>query len=128
MVRKEQGEIQRGKTLREIETMEKADIDETNGRKFRGRKLILDWGKMKLEISKLPYKGTIKDPTFDLFGCPVLLANVYEDENGQLVDEVLGPPLGVNGHVEGYRIENYASDDVFWCTPKEAQSGLLNDI
>ena len=108
--------------------MEKADIDETNGRKFRGRKLILDWGKLKLEISKLPYKGTIKDPNFALCKSPVLLANVYEDANGQLVDEVLGPPLGVNGHVEGYRIENYASDDVFWCTPMEAQSGLLNDI
>ena len=108
--------------------MEKSEINETVGRKFRGRKLILDWGKLKLEISKLPYKGTIKDPTFDLFESPVLLANVYEDENGKLVDEVLGPPLGVNGHVEGYRVENYASDDVFWCTPKEAQSGLLNNI
>ena len=97
-------------------------------RKFRGRKLILDWGKLKLEISKFPYIGTIKDPNFELFGSEVLLANVYEDEDGKLVDEVLGTPLGVNGHVEGYRIENYASDDVFWCTPKEAQSRLLNDI
>ena len=108
--------------------MEKADIDETNGRKFRGRKLILDWGKLKLEISKLPYKGTIKDLNFDLFKSPVLLANVYEDENGHLVDEVLGPPAGINGNVEGYRIGHYASDDEFWCTPGEAQSGLLNNI
>ena len=94
---------------------------ENSERKFRGRKLILDWGNLKLEISKLPYRGTIKDPNFDLFESPVLLANVYEDANGQLVDEVLGRPLGINGHVEGYRIEHYASDDEFWYTPGEVE-------
>ena len=106
--------------------MTNTDIDETNGGKFRGRKLILDWGKLKLEISKLPYKETVKDPNFALFKSPVLLANVYENANGQLEDEVLGPPVGINGNVEGYRIEYYASDDEFWCTPREASSGILN--
>lgn len=94
---------------------------ENSGRKFRGRKLILDWGNLKLEISKLPYRGTIKDPNFNLFESPVLLANVYEDANGQLVDEVIGRPLGINGHVEGYTIDHYASDDEFWMLPGEVK-------
>lgn len=108
--------------------MEKAEINETNGRKFRGRKLILNWGKLKIEVSKLPYLDGKDKLIFDLFGSDVLLANVYEDENGQLVDEILGKPIGVNGHVEGYRIDNYVSDDVFWMTPAEADAELNNNV
>lgn len=95
---------------------------ENSERKFRGRKLILDWGNLKIEISKLPYKGTIKDPSFELFGSGVLLANVYENEDGKLVDEILGSPAGFHGNgtdVVGYRIENYATEDMFWYTPGE---------
>ena len=97
-------------------------------RKFRGRKLILDWGKLKLEISKFPYIGTIKDPNFELFGSEVLLANVYEDEDGKLVDEVLGPPAGIYGNgtnVGGFRIEIYATDDLFWHTTGEVKEKEL---
>ena len=93
-------------------------IDE-NGRKFRGRKLILNWGNMKVEISKLPYLGKDKDVMFDLFNSDVLLANVYENPSGQLEDEVIGKPEGINGNVEGYRIDTYFTENVFWRLPSE---------
>ena len=58
-------------------------------RKFRGRKLILNWGKLKLEISKLPFLDDKDKLMFDLFGSKVLLANVYEKPDGTLEDEIL---------------------------------------
>lgn len=88
-------------------------------RKFRGRKLILDWGNLKIELSKLPYATSGKDPNFDLFGSDVLLANVYERPDGQLEDEILGKPAGIHGDgsdLGGYRIENYLTEDGFWRT------------
>lgn len=98
-----------------------------NGHKLVGRKLILDWGKLKIELSKLPYAGGAKDPIFDLVGSPVVLANVYEGPDGKLVDEVLGAPAGWKGDgtcLEGYRIENYLTDDGFWMTVGEAKGGI----
>lgn len=98
------------------------DIDESGNRRFRGRKLILHWGKLKVEISKLPYGNGPKDPMFDLVGSEVLLANVYEDENGKLVDEILGVPAGPTGDgrcVEGRTIQDYFTEDEFWRTPNE---------
>jgi len=68
-----------------------------NGYRLRGRKLILDWGKLKVELVKLPNACSAKDPVFDLHGSPVVLANVYEGPDGKLVDEYLGKPVGVNG-------------------------------
>lgn len=90
-----------------------------NRHKFVGRKLILHWGKLKVEISKLPYGNGPRDPVFDLVGSEVVLANVYEGPDGKLVDEVLGAPVGYKGDgtcLEGYRIENYFTDDEFWKT------------
>ena len=98
---------------------------EDDGYKLRGRKLILEWGKLKIEISKLPYGDKPKDPVFGLCGSDVVLANVLEGPDRKLVDEILGPPAGVNGHVEGYDIRQYLVDDAFWMTPGEAQSGKI---
>ena len=90
--------------------------------KLRGRKLILNWGKLKLEISKLPFLDGKDKLMFDLFGSEVLLANVYENSSGQLEDEILGKPAGVNGNVEGFTIDQYFTDDGFWLTEGEASS------
>lgn len=98
-----------------------------DNRKLIGRKLILHWGKLKVEISKLPYGNGQKDPVFDLVGSEVVLANVYKGADGQIVDEVLGAPAGMNGDgtcLEGYRLENYFTDDEFWKTIAEAQEKL----
>ena len=95
-----------------------------NGYKLRGRKLILDWGKLKIELVKLPYGNAQKDPIFDLHGSSVVLANVYEGPDGNLVDEYLGKPAGIKGDgscVEGYTIDHYLVDDCFWKTPNEAE-------
>ena len=99
-----------------------------NGYKLKGRKLILDWGKLKVELVKLPYAGGAKDTLFDLQGSPVVLANVYEGPDGKLVDEYLGKPVGVNSEfVEGFDIATYFSDDCFWMTPNEAEKGITNE-
>jgi len=102
--------------------------DKDDSYKLRGRKLILEWGKLKIEISKLPYGDKPKDPVFDLCGSQVVLANVLEGPDGKLVDEILGAPAGVNGHVEGYNVREYLVNDSFWMTPGEAQSGKLGGI
>ena len=90
-----------------------AFINETENRKFVGRKLILDWGKARLEITKLPYGGS-KDPVFTAFNSPVLLANVYKTSDGHLEDEIIGTPEGHNGNVQGYDVNNYVEGDEFW--------------
>lgn len=96
-----------------------------SGHKLVGRKLILDWGKLKIELSKLPYGNGPRDPVFDLHGSPVVLANVYEGPDGKLVDEYLGKPVGVNGgFVEGFDIRAYFMDDGFWKTAEEANGGV----
>ena len=94
-------------------------------RRLRGRKLILNWGKLKLEISKLPFLDGKDKLMFDLFGSDVLLANVYETPDGHLEDEIIGTPAGRCGdgtNLEGYRIEDYVSDDEYWKTIGEANS------
>ena len=101
------------------------DIQEINGRIFRGRKLIINWGKLKVEISKLPYLNNVKSAIFDLAGSDVVLANVYENENGLMEDEILGPPAGMNGDgtcIEGRRIEDYFTGNEFWITPHEVKT------
>lgn len=90
-----------------------AFINETGNRKFVGRKLILDWGKLKLEITKLPYGGS-KDPVFTAFDNPVLLANVYKTVDGHLEDEIIGTPEGHNGNAQGYEVNEYVYGDEFW--------------
>ena len=102
--------------------------DKDDSYKLRGRKLILEWGKLKIEISKLPYGDKPKDPVFDLCGSKVVLANVLEDPAGKLVDEILGPPAGFSGdgkNVEGRTIQDYFVSNEYWMTPGEAQSGKL---
>ena len=91
-----------------------AFINETENRKFIGRKLILDWGKAKLEITKLPYADGSKDPMFATFGSPVLLANVYKTKDGHLEDEIIGVPEGHDGNAQGYEVEYYVAGDEFW--------------
>lgn len=91
-----------------------AFINETENRKFVGRKLILDWGKATLVITKLPCGGGPKDPVFDTFGSPVLLANVYKTKYGNLEDEIIGVPEGYDGHVQGYDVNHYVEWDGFW--------------
>lgn len=98
-----------------------------DNRKLIGRKLILHWGKLKVEISKLPYGNGQKDPVFDLVGSEVVLANVYKGQDGQVVDEVLGTPAGMNGDgtcLEGRTIQDYFTGDEFWMTIAEAQGKL----
>lgn len=100
-------------------------MDNANERKFRGRKLILNWGKLKLEISKLPFLDDKDKLVFDLHESDVLLANVYETPDGHLEDEIIGKPAGRCGDgtmLEGYRIENYVIDDGYWKTIGEANS------
>lgn len=90
-----------------------------------GRKLILDWGKLKLEISTLPYPDNKDKLIFDLFDSKVLLANVYEKPDGTLEDEIIGKPAGWRGDgtmLEGYRIGNYVTDNGYWETIGEANS------
>jgi len=96
-----------------------AFINEIENRKFIGRKLILDWGNLKLEIAKLPYGDGPKDPMFTVFDSPVLLANVYKTADGHLEDEIIGTPEGHNGNVQGYEVEYYVADDEFWRTAGE---------
>ena len=91
-----------------------AFINETENRKFVGRKLILDWGKLKLEITKLPYGNDPKDPVFTTFSSPVLLANIYKTADGHLEDEIIGAPEGHNGNSQGYEVGQYVWDDNFW--------------
>ncbi len=91
-----------------------AFINENEKRKFVGRKLILDWGKAKLEIAKLPYGDGSKDPVFTIFGSPVLLANVYRTSDGRLEDEIIGVPEGHNGNAQGYDVNTYVAGDEFW--------------
>ena len=91
-----------------------AFINETENRKFIGRKLILDWGKAKLEITKIPYGGGPKDPMFATVGSPVLLANVYRTSDGRLEDEIIGIPEGHNGNAQGYDVNTYVAGDEFW--------------
>ena len=110
--------------MNSLERKRKKDMAESfmedDGYKLRGRKLILEWGKLKIEISKLPYLDGKDKLMFDLCGSGVVLANVLEGPDGKLVDEILGPPAGCNGHVEGYDIKQYLVDDSFWMTPGEA--------
>ena len=92
--------------------------------KLRGRKLILEWGKLKIEISKLPYGDKPKDPLFGLCGSDVVLANVLEGPDGKLVDEILGPPAGFKGDgtcLEGRTIQEYFTSDDYWMTVGEAK-------
>ena len=91
-----------------------AFINETENRKFVGRKLILDWGKLKLEITKLPYVDGLKDPMFATCGGTVLLANVYKTADGHLEDEIIGTTEGHNGNSQGYEVGQYVWDDNFW--------------
>lgn len=94
-------------------------------RRFRGRKLILNWGKLKLEITKLPFLDDKDKLIFDLFDSDVLLANVYETPDGHLEDEILGKPAGRRGNgtlLEGYRIGNYVTDNGYWKTIGEVNS------
>ena len=100
---------------------------EDDGYKLRGRKLILEWGKLKIEISKLPYLDSKDKLVFDLFGSDVLLANVYEGPDGKLTDEILGSLVGCNGHVEGYTIQQYLIDDGFWMTPGEKRFSSFHE-
>ena len=96
-----------------------------SGRKLRGRKLILNWGNLKMEISKLPNRHAADTLIFDLFGSDVLLANVYETPDGHLEDEILGKPAGWRGDgtmLEGYRIGQYVTDNGYWKTIGEANS------
>lgn len=98
-----------------------------DGHKLVGRKLILHWGKLKIELSKLPYGNGPKDPVFDLVGSEVVLANVYEGPDGRLVDEVLGAPAGWKGDgtcVDGMTIQEYLTNDVYWVTVREAKGGI----
>lgn len=86
-------------------------------RRLIGRKLILNWGNLKIEVSKLPYANGVKDPLFDLVGSDVVLANVYEGPDGKPVDEILGKPAGMHGDgtcLEGRTIEDYFTGDEFW--------------
>lgn len=103
----------------------------SNERRFRGRKLILHWGKLKLEISKLPYLDDKDKLVFDMFESDVLLANVYETPDGHLEDEILGKPAGYQGdgeNIVGYKIQYYVIDDEFWKTIGEANSsGSMKD-
>lgn len=97
-----------------------------NGHKLVGRKLILRWGKLKIELSKLPYGNGQKDPVFDLVGSEVVLANVYEGPDGKLVDEILGAPAGRKGDgtcLDGMTVNEYLSDDSYWMTVGEAKGG-----
>ena len=90
--------------------------------KFRGRKLILEWGKLKIEISKLPYGKEGKDSLFKLYGSDVILANVYEDSDGKLFDEIIGSPAGPKGDgtcLEGRLLEDYFTGDEFWKAQNE---------
>lgn len=104
-----------------------AFINETENRKFVGRKLILDWGNLKLEIAKLPYGDGPKDPMFAIFGSQILLANVYETTDGHLVDEIIGIPEGHNGNSEGFKVNQYVSDNGFWRTlGEQIDNGFSN--
>ena len=94
-------------------------LDKDDSYKLRGRKLILEWGKLKIEISKLPYRDKPKDPVFGLCGSDVVLANVLEGPDGKLVDEILGPPAGFKGDgtcLEGRTIQEYFTSDDYWMT------------
>ena len=99
-------------------------LDKDDSYKLRGRKLILEWGKLKIEISKLPYGNGPKDPVFGLCGSPVVLAKVLEGPDGKLVDEILGPPAGFKGDgtcLEGRTIQEYFTSDDYWMTVGEAK-------
>lgn len=101
-------------------------MEENNERKLVGRKLVLDWGKLKIEVSKLPYLDNKDKIIFDLFDSKVLLANVYAKPDGTLEDEILGKPAGWRGDgtmLEGYRIGQYVTDDSYWKTTGEVQNG-----
>ena len=85
--------------------------------KLVGRKLYLKWGEhMYVAIEKIP-AGDKKLIEMEMSGNPeIMLCNMYEDENGKLSEEILGPPAN---SMTGYTIDVHFTDDGFWKTPGE---------
>ena len=88
--------------------------------KLVGRKLYLKWDKhMYVAIEKIP-AGDKKLLEMEMAGNPeIMLCNMYEDADGKLSEEILGPPANT---MCGYTIDVYLTHDGFWKTPGEASN------
>ena len=88
--------------------------------KLVGRKLYLKWGKcMYVAIEKVPV-GDKKLLEMEMTGNPdIMLCNVYEDADGKLSEEILGPPAN---SMAGHTIDMYFRNKEFWMKPGEALS------
>ena len=82
-----------------------------------GRKLYLKWGEhMYVAIEKIP-AGDKKLLEMEMAGNPdIMLCNMYEDIDGKLSEEILGPPAN---SMAGHQIDTYFTRDEFWKTPGE---------
>lgn len=93
-------------------------------RKLVGRKLYMKWGDdknpdMYVAIEKIP-DGSKKCAEIDLVSKEGLeLCNVYENENGELEEEVLGAPALDQS---GYMIKTFFTNSDFWKTYGEKLS------
>ena len=85
-----------------------------------GRKLYLKWGEhMYVAIEKIP-AGDKKLLEMEMAGNPdIMLCNMYEDSDGKLSEEILGPPA--NSTI-GSKIDMYFKNNEFWMTHGEALS------
>ena len=88
--------------------------------KLVGRKLYLKWGEhVYVAIEKVP-EGDKKLLEMEMAGNPdIMLCNMYEDENGKLSEEILGPPAYSRA---GHPLDMYFRNKEFWMTPSEALS------
>lgn len=92
-------------------------------KKFIGRKLYINWkngnNNMYVAIEKIP-DGAKKLLEMEMAGnSHLMLCNVFEDENGKVVEENLGAPANT---CSGYKIDHFFLDKSFWCTPGEANT------
>jgi len=83
-----------------------------------GRKLYIEWNdNMYVAIEKIP-DGAKKCAELNLIDeHHTELCNVYEDENGNKIEESLGAPAMKN---YGYTIDVLFKHEDFWKTPGEA--------
>lgn len=93
---------------------------------FIGKTLKLKWEDDKVKNRILCIQNLVC-PTkelsdFALYGNPdMLLYNVFEDENGNRIEDLAGTPIKNFG---GFEIQEYIQDEAYWHTPNEQVNSI----